>query len=185
MAVSDSSQKFIGRNRPPRVQIEYDVELYGSEKKVNLPFVMGVMSNLSGKSEKEKLVDRKFLEFDIDNFQDRMAAIKPKASFRVPNTLTGEGEISVDLDFASMDDFKPDKVAEKVDALKQLLKARKELSALISYMDGKDKAENLIADVLKDPALLKSLSEEGKKMQTESEENEASDDETGESKEDK
>ena len=155
----DNSQKFIGRNRAPRVQIEYDVELYGSEKKVNLPFVMGVMSDLSGKSkvEKEKFGNRKFLEVDIDNFEERMRAVKPRVAFQVPNTLTGEGNLNVDLEFESMEDFSPDKVASKVDALNQLLTARKELSNLVSYMDGKDAAEDLVGKILKDPELLKSL----------------------------
>jgi type VI secretion system protein ImpB len=155
-----SSQKFIGRNRPPRVQIEYDVELYGSKKKVELPFVMGVMSDLSGESkvEKGKVANRKFLKVDIDNFDDRLKAINPGVNFRVPNTLTGEGELSVDLDFESMEDFGPGKVAQKVDALNKLMKARKELSNLMSYMDGKTDAEDLIAKVLQDPGLLASLS---------------------------
>ena len=89
--MADSSQKFIARNRAPRVQIEYDVELYGAEKKVQLPFVMGVMSDLAGKSEVEQpsIADRKFLEIDIDNFDSRMKSMKPRAAFTVPNTMTG------------------------------------------------------------------------------------------------
>ena len=104
-----SSQKFIQRNRAPRVQIEYDVELYGAEKKVNLPFVMGVMSDLAGNPEEPlpAVADRKFMEFDVDNFDDRMKAMKPRAAFRVDNTLTGEGQLNVDLTFESMDDFSP------------------------------------------------------------------------------
>lgn len=157
--MATSSQKFIARNRAPRVQIEYDVELYGSEKKVQLPFVMGVLSDLSGKP-KEPLApvaDRKLLDFDVDNFESRMKAMKPRAAFRVPNTLTGEGELSVDLTFESMDDFSPAAVAAKVDGLKQLLEARQQLSNLITYMDGKTGAEELIAKLIKDEALLKSL----------------------------
>ena len=102
-----SSQKFIARNRAPRVQIEYDVELYGAEKKVQLPFVMGVMADLAGKSEVEQpgVADRKFLEIDVDNFDSRMKAMKPRAAFSVPNMLTGEGNMSVDLTFESMDEF--------------------------------------------------------------------------------
>ncbi len=154
-----NGQKFIGRNRAPRVQIEYDVELYGSEKKVNLPFIMGVMSDLSGKSkvEKDKYSKRKFLEVDVDNFEERMNAVKPRVAFQVPNTLTGEGSLNVDLEFESMDDFSPAKVAEKVDSLNKLLNARKELANLVSYMDGKDNAEELVGNILKDPELLKSL----------------------------
>ncbi|NDR59048.1 type VI secretion system contractile sheath small subunit [Aliiruegeria sabulilitoris] len=154
-----SSQKFLGRNRAPRVQIEYDVELYGAQKKVQLPFVMGVMADLAGKSEVEQpgVADRKFLEIDVDNFDSRMKAMKPRAAFSVPNTLTGEGNLSVDLTFESMEDFSPAAVAEKVAPLRQLLEARKELSNLMTYMDGKPGAENLMAKVMADPALMKSL----------------------------
>jgi type VI secretion system protein ImpB len=159
-----SAQKFIARNRAPRVQIEYDVELYGAQKKVQVPFVMGVMSDLSGDS-KEPLPpvdDRKFLAFDIDNFDDRMKSMKPTVVFSVPNTLTGEGNLSVDITFESMDDFSPAAVARKVDALNKLLEARSELSNLLTYMDGKPGAEDLIAKVLNDPALLKSLAAQAK-----------------------
>lgn len=155
----DSGQKFIARNRAPRVQIEYDVELYGAEKQMNLPFVAGVMADLSGKPEEplEKLENRKFLEIDVDNFDERLKAAKPRVAFQVPNTLTGEGNLSVDITFDDMEDFSPAKVAQKVDALNKLLTARTELSNLLSYMDGKGGAEELMAKVLSDPALLQSL----------------------------
>ncbi len=155
----ESSQKFIARNRAPRVQIEYDVEVYGSEKKVQLPFVMGVMSDLSGKPEDPlpPVAERKFLEIDVDNFDDRLKAMKPRVAFQVPNTLTSEGNIAVDVTFESMDDFSPAAVARKVDALSQLLQAREQLANLVTYMDGKTGAEELIAKAVKDPALLQSL----------------------------
>jgi len=154
-----SSQKFISRNRAPRVQIEYDVELYGAQKKIELPFVMGVMADLSGKPAEPlaPVADRKFLEIDVDNFDDRMKACKPRVAFQVPNTLTGEGNLNVELTFQSMDDFSPAAVAKKVDALNKLLTARTELSNLLTYMDGKSGAEELIAKALNDPTLLKSL----------------------------
>jgi type VI secretion system protein ImpB len=154
-----SSQKFIGRNRAPRVQIEYDVELYGAQKTVQLPFVMGVMADLAGKPEDPlpPVADRKFLEFDVDNFDARMKAMKPRAAFMVPNTLTGDGNLAVDLTFETMDDFSPAAIAAKVDGLKQLLEARQQLSNLLTYMDGKGGAEELIGRVLQDPALLQSL----------------------------
>ena len=153
------SQKFIARNRAPRVQIEYDVELYGAEKKVQLPFVMGVLSDLSGKPSEPlpPVADRKFLEIDVDNFDARMKAMKPRVAFQVANTLTGEGNISVDLTFENMDDFSPAAVAAKVDGLKQLLEARGQLANLVTYMDGKSGAEELISKVLNDPALLQSV----------------------------
>lgn len=154
-----SSQKFIARNRAPRVQIEYDVEIYGAQKKVQLPFVMGVMADLSGKpvDPLAPVADRKFLEIDVDNFDDRMKAMKPRVAFRVPNTLTGQGELSVDLSFENMDDFSPAAIARKVDALNQLLQARQQLSNLMTYMDGKTGAEDLIVKVLNDPTLLQAL----------------------------
>jgi type VI secretion system protein ImpB len=155
-----SGQKFIARNRAPRVQIEYDVEVYGSEKKIQIPFIMGVMADLSGKPVEPlpAVADRKFLDIDIDNFDDRMKAIQPRVAFQVPNVLTGEGNLAVDLTFESMDDFSPAAVAKKVDGLSKLLEARTELNNLLSYMDGKTGAEELLAKVLNDPALLKTLS---------------------------
>ncbi len=157
--MAGSSQKFIARNRAPRVQIEYDVELYGAEKKIQLPFVMGVLSDLSGKPADAlaPVSDRKFLDIDVDNFDSRMKAMKPRVAMQVPNTLTGEGSLNVELTFDSMDDFSPAAVARKVDALNKLLTARQQLSNLITYMDGKSGAEELIAKVLNDPALLQSL----------------------------
>ena len=159
-----SSQKFIARNRAPRVQIEYDVELYGAEKKVQLPFVMGVMSDLSGKPAEAlpAVADRKFLEVDTDNFDSRLKSMKPRVAFAVPNTLTGDGNLSVDITFESMDDFSPAAVARKVDGLNKLLEARQQLSNLITYMDGKTGAEDLINKVLADPALLASLTSDAK-----------------------
>ena len=157
--MATSSQKFIARNRAPRVQIEYDVELYGAEKKVQLPFVMGVLADLSGKpvDPLAPVLERKFLEFDTDNFDSRMKAMKPRAAFSVPNSLTGEGDMKVDITFESMDDFSPAAVARKVDSLNKLLEARTQLSNLVTYMDGKGGAEELLAKVLEDPALLQTL----------------------------
>jgi type VI secretion system protein ImpB len=154
-----SSQKFIARNRAPRVQIEYDVELYGAEKKIQLPFVMGVMANLSGNPAEPlpEVGDRKFLEIDIDNFDQRLKAAKPRVTLQVPNTLTGDGNLLVDLTFDSMDDFSPAAVAKKVDALAKLLEARQQLANLLTYMDGKTGAEQLIRQILQDPTLLKTL----------------------------
>ncbi len=154
-----SSQKFIARNRAPRVQIEYDLELYGAQKKINLPFVMGVMADLSGKPAEAlpQVGDRKFLEIDVDNFDDRLKSMKPRVAFQVPNTLTGQGNMNVEVTFESMDDFSPAAVARKVEPLRKLLDARTQLSNLLSYMDGKSNAEELLANVLKDPALLQAL----------------------------
>lgn len=164
MAVSNSSQKFIARNRAPRVQIEYDVEIYGSGRKVELPFVMGVLADLSGKPLEAlpAVGERKFLSIDIDNFDERMKAIQPRVAFTAPNTLTGDGQIMVDITFESMDDFSPAAIARKVEPLAKLLEARTQLANLQTYMDGKAGAENLINQVLGDPALLRALANEPK-----------------------
>jgi type VI secretion system protein ImpB len=157
---SQSGQRFIKKNRSPRVHIEYEVETYGSRQKIELPFVMGVMSDLSGKSEVEKksLDKRDFTEFDMDNFEQRMEAIAPRAVFQADNTLAGDGsKLGVDLTFKSMEDFSPGAVAKRVPALNKLLEARQELSDLMAYMDGKDGAQDLLDKVLKDPELMQTL----------------------------
>ena len=155
----ESSQKFIARNRAPRVQIEYDVEVYGAEKKVQLPFVMGVMADLSGQPADPlaPVAERKFLEIDVDNFDERLKAMKPRVAVQVPNTLTGEGNLSVEMTFESMDDFTPAAIARKVGSLNKLLEARGQLSSLMTYMDGKTGAEDLIAKLLAEPALMQAL----------------------------
>ena len=161
--MSKSSQKFIARNRAPRVQIEYDVELYGAQKKIELPFVMGVMSNLSGNAsevEKAPMAERKYLDIDMDNFDDRMKAIKPGVAFKVTNKLgdaKGDEKMSVKLDFQKMADFGPAQVVRQVPALAKLLKAREQLANLQRYMDGKVAAEDQIKALLKDPELMKLL----------------------------
>jgi type VI secretion system protein ImpB len=154
-----SSQKFIARNRAPRVQIEYDVEVYGAQKKVQVPFVMGVMSDLSGANNSilPGVEERKALEIDVDNFDNRLQSMKPRVEFSVPNTLTGEGNLPVNITFESMDDFSPTAIAKKVAPIAKLLEARTQLANLGTYMDGKAGAEDLLAKALKDPALLQSL----------------------------
>jgi len=158
---SRSGQKFIARNRAPRVQIEYDVEIYGAERKIQLPFVMGVMADLVGKAvdPQASVEERKFMEIDVDNFDERMKSLKPRVAYQVDNTLTGEGKLNIDLTFESMEDFSPAAIARKVDALDNLLDARTQLSNLLSYMDGKNGAEELISKILQNPALLQSLTD--------------------------
>lgn len=166
-----NSQKFIARNRAPRVQIEYDVELYGAQKKVQLPFVMGVMSDLSGANAGQlpSLDERKSLEIDVDNFDSRLQSMKPRVAFAVPNTLTGEGNLSVDVTFESMDDFSPAAIARNVEPLARLLEARTQLANLDTYMDGKAGAEELIAQVMRDPALMQALASAPKPSDNEQE----------------
>jgi type VI secretion system protein ImpB len=157
--VPESSQKFLSRNRAPRVQIEYDVEVYGSQKTVQLPFVMGVFADLSGQPAEvlPPVAERKLLEIDGDNFDERLRSMKPRITARVPNTLTGEGELSLDLTFESMDDFSPAAVAKKVEPLRKLLEAREKLANLLTYMDGKSNAEELITQALGNRPLLEML----------------------------
>lgn len=159
-----SSQKFIARNRAPRVQIEYDVEVYGAEKKMEIPFIMGVLADLAGKPEEAlpNVEDRKMMEIDVDNFDSRLKAMKPRTAFAVPNTLTGEGDLKVDITFESMDDFSPAAVARKVAGLDKLLEARTQLANLVTYMDGKAGAEDLISKALKDDTLLQALASKAK-----------------------
>jgi type VI secretion system protein ImpB len=155
----ESSQKFIARNRAPRVQIEYDVETNGAMQKKQIPFIMGVLADLSGKSAEElpEVEQRKALEIDMDNFDSRLKAMKPRVAFSVPNKLTGEGNIGVDLTFESMDDFSPAAIARKVEPLAKLLEARTQLANLVTFMDGKAGAEKLISQALQNKTLLQSL----------------------------
>jgi type VI secretion system protein ImpB len=164
MASNNSGQKFIAKNRAPRVQIEYDVEMNGAEKKVDLPFIMGVMSDLSGKPAEPlpRVEDRPLLEIDSENFDDRLKAVKPRVAFTVPNVIGGEGNIPVEMTFESMADFSPAAVTSKVDGIRQLMEARQQLANLLSYMDGKQGAEDMLNKILKDPALLKALAQKAK-----------------------
>jgi type VI secretion system protein ImpB len=156
----DSGQKFVGRNRAPRVQIEYDVETYGAQRKIQLPFVMGVLADLAGKPAEAlpAIKDRKFLEIDAANFDDRLKAMKPRVAFAVPNKLSKDGgNLSVDITFTKLEDFSPDAVARKVGPLNELLTAREQLKNLLAFMDGKDKAQTVIAEMLQNKALLQAI----------------------------
>lgn len=159
MAGNNSSQKFISRNRAPRVQIEYEVELYGADKAVEIPFVNGVFADLSGSNSEglPSISERKFLEVDVENFDERMSAISPSLKFSVNNELTGEGQLPIHLDIKRMDDFSPGSIARNIEPLRKLLEARNQLSNLLTYMDGKSGAEQLVAQLLEDPALMNSL----------------------------
>lgn len=158
---SDSGQKFIGRNRPPRVHITYQ-DPYNAEQKVELPFVMGVMADLSGNTpgvDKQELDQRKFLDIDMDNFDKRMEAISPGVTFHAKNTL-GEQDnekLSVQLNFRKMEDFSPAAIARQVPALAKLLQAREQLANLQRYMDGKVQAEKELRRLLSDPQLMAAM----------------------------
>jgi type VI secretion system protein ImpB len=163
MASADSGQRFIKRNRPPRVQISYE-DPYDSQRQIELPFVMGVMSDLSGNAsqvDKVPVADRKFADVDMDNVDKYMKSVAPAAAFRVQNKLSGDGteKLGVNLTFNSMDDFSPANVARQVPALKVLLEAREQLANLQRYMDGKVAAEEQIRKLLNDPKLMAALNE--------------------------
>ncbi|NJM84065.1 MAG: type VI secretion system contractile sheath small subunit [Tabrizicola sp.] len=171
--MSESKAKVIERNRAPRVQIAYDVEHYGSPTTIELPFVMGVMADLAGKSESQEAsktpADRSFVEVDAGRFGKFMEALSPRVKARVANKLPGkEGEASdeemfVDLTFKNMGDFAPDKIAAQVPALAELLKMRKQLEELLGYMDGKVNAEKRIAQLLSNEPLLAQVADEAMK----------------------
>ena len=159
---SNSGQKFISRNRKPRVHITYE-DPYDAERLVELPFVMGVMADLSGNNsavEKPDMNDRSFLDFDMDNFDKRMAAIEPGLTMKVPNKLgSGEGgdRLSVNIKLRKMEDFAPAALARQVPAVAKLLQAREQLSNLLRYMDGKVAAEDALKKLLADPQLMAAM----------------------------
>lgn len=161
MASSDSGQKFIKRNRPPRVQISYQ-DPYDAEKQVELPFVMGVMADLSGNAstvERPPMAERKFAAVDMDNFEEYMDSIQPAVTFRVDNKLSDQPDekMGVNLTFRKMSDFDPAGIARQVPALKALLEAREQLANLQRYMDGKVAAEDKLRQLLSSPELMKAL----------------------------
>ena len=169
-AMTQSSQKFLARNRPPRVHIEYEVETYGSQASVQLPFVMAVLADLSGQAGRaaasvqagagaDDLGQRRFVDIDADTFDQRMRALSPRVAFSVPDTLGGSGQMSVDLCFHSIEDFSPAAVASKVGALRALLHARTQLANLQTYIDGKSGAEELVFRLLRDPQWLQALAQ--------------------------
>ena len=160
---TDSGQKFIRRNRAPRVHITYE-DPYDAERLIELPFVMGVMSDLSGNNsagEKPKVEERKFLDFDMDNFDSRMAAIQPGITMRVANKLgdNPDEKMSVSLNFSKMSDLTPVAVARQIPATAKLLEAREQLANLLRYMDGKVAAEDQLKKLLADPQLMAALKE--------------------------
>jgi type VI secretion system protein ImpB len=160
---SNSGQKFISRNRKPRVHITYE-DPYDAEKLIELPFVMGVLADLSGNSsdvEKPEMNDRAFLDVDMDNFDKRMAAIQPGVSMKVANKLGGEegDKLSVKLTMGKMEDFSPAAVARQIPATAKLLKAREQLANLLRYMDGKAAAEATLKKLLADPQLMATIKE--------------------------
>lgn len=161
--MAESVQQKLNRVRKPRVHITYDVETEGAEVQRELPFVVGVMGDFSGKSyEPQKpLKDRKFTQIDRDNFDDVLARMTPGAQFKVENTLTGDGtQLAVNLRFKSMDDFEPGAIVDQMEPLRKLLAARNKLRDLMSKVDRSEDLERLLEDVLQNTAKLQTLSTE-------------------------
>lgn len=165
MAKKDSVQDRLGRVRAPRVQLRYDVEIGDATEQKELPFVMGVMGDFTGQPDPDKpqvrLKDRKFVNVDLDNFDEVMAGMAPRASYRVKNKLSPDGgEFAVNLEFKKMDDFRPEAVVEQVEPLRKLLEARSKLSDLRNKLAGNDKLEDVLGEVLNNTEKLKQLGEE-------------------------
>lgn len=163
MAKKESLQHTLDRVRAPRVQITYDVEIGDTIEMKEIPFVVGVLGDFSGKPDEPlpKLKDRKFIEIDRDNFNKVLEGMKPRVAYRVDNKLTDDGsQLAVDLRFKSMDDFHPERVAEQVEPLRKLVEARKRLSDLLSKLDGNDRLDEILQDVISSTDSLKKLGEE-------------------------
>ncbi|HVK93148.1 MAG TPA: type VI secretion system contractile sheath small subunit [Noviherbaspirillum sp.] len=163
MSKKESVQKKLQRVRPPRVQLTYDVEIGDAIEQKEIPFVVGVMSDFSGNSEVPlpKLKERKFVNIDVDNFDDVMKGIEPRSVFRVKNTLSEKGgEFAVDLKFKSMEDFRPESIVQQVEPLRKLLEARSKLSDLRNKLAGNDKLEDVLSEVLSNTENLQKLGKE-------------------------
>ncbi|PXW97470.1 type VI secretion system protein ImpB [Sphaerotilus hippei] len=157
--MADSLQKWVGRNRPPRVQITYDVELGDAVEKKELPLVVGLMADLSGQplTPPAKLKDRRFVEIDGENFNEIMARIAPRLDLSVPDTLKGEGQLKVELNFSSFEDFHPEAIVTQVPRLARLLEARQQLRDLLAKLDGNDELDALLDDIVSNTEELKTL----------------------------
>jgi len=152
-------QKWVGRNRPPRVQITYDVEIGDAVEKKELPLVVGLMADLSGKplNPPAKLKERRFVEIDRDNFNEIMAKIAPRLDMSVPDTLKGEGNLKVELNFTEFDHFHPEAIVSQVPRLARLLEARQQLRDLLAKLDGNDELDALLENIVNSTEDLQAL----------------------------
>jgi type VI secretion system protein ImpB len=157
--MSDSLQKWVGRNRPPRVQITYDVEIGNAVEKKELPLVVGIMSDLSGQplNALPKMKERRFVEIDRDNFNEVMGKIAPRLDLSVPDTLKGEGNLKVELNFTEYDHFHPEALVAQVPRLARLLEARQQLRDLLAKLDGNDELDALLENIVQNTEELKAL----------------------------
>ena len=163
MATKESLQHKVGKVRPPRVQITYDVEVGGALELKELPFVVGVMGDFTGKPEEPMaaLKQRKFVEIDPDNFNQVMAGMKPRLAFTTENKMQDDGsKMGVELKFNNIEDFEPDNVVQQVEPLRKLVEARQKLSDLRSKMDGNEKLENMLEDIIANADKQKAISDE-------------------------
>lgn len=167
MAKKESIQKRLQKVRPPRVQLTYEVEKGDAIEQKELPFVVGVLGDFSGNPDQPlpRLRDRKFVNVDLDNFDDVMSGMTPRATYRVPNTIGGEGEFGVELKFKSIDDFRPEAVVQQVEPLRKLLEARSKLADLRNKLAGNEKLEDILNDVLTNTEKLKQLGVEADEEQ--------------------
>ena len=160
--MSDSLQKWVGRNRPPRVQITYDVEIGDAVEKKELPMVVGLMADLSGQPAiaLPKMKDRRFVEIDRDNFNGIMAKISPRLDLSVPDAMKGDGNIKVELNFKEYDDFHPEAIVRQVPRLAKLLEARQQLRDLLAKLDGNDELDSLLENIVQSTEELKTIQSE-------------------------
>ncbi|MES2183316.1 MAG: type VI secretion system contractile sheath small subunit [Pseudomonadota bacterium] len=160
--MSDSLQKWVGRNRPPRVQITYDVEIGDAVEKKELPLVVGIMADLSGQPAVPlpKMKDRRFVEIDRDNFNDVMGKISPRLDISVTDTAKDEGSLKVELNFKEFSDFHPESIVAQVPRLTKLLEARQQLRDLLAKLDGNDELDGLLESILQNTDELKTLKEQ-------------------------
>ncbi len=163
--MAESKQHWLDRNRPPRVQITYDVETGNAIEKKEIPFVVGVMSDLSASSSTPlpKLKDRKFVEIDRDNFNDVLASVKPEVKAVVANELSGEGKLAVALSFSHMDDFRPERIVERVEPLRKLLRARERLNDLLAKLEGNDELNATLKEIVESTEALQKIKAEVEK----------------------
>jgi len=161
----ESTQHKLDRVRPPRVHITYDVEVGGAIELKELPFVMGVISDLSGKPDEPlpRMRDRKFVEIDRDNFNDVMKGMKPRLAFQVDNKLTNDdSKIGIELRFNSLDDFEPGQVARQVEPLRKLMEVRRELTGILAKTDGNEKLSDKLREIIGSTELLQKIAQETK-----------------------
>lgn len=162
MPKKESTQHKLDRVRSPRVHITYDVEIGDAIELKELPFVLGVLGDFSGKPDQPlpKLKDRKFIEIDRDNFDSVLSGMKPRLAYRVDNKLAGDdSKMNVEVRFNSIQDFEPDQVVQQVEPLRRLVEARRRLSDLLSKMDGNDKLDELLQEVIQNSGAQKQLSD--------------------------